>query len=159
MAGTERCPSCDRQFGPKAYDRHVEWCKEKKAQQRIHHSPANVLLAKERLEARIKYVPPLNRSKKALVREKYSNHASTETLVSVKGSSPLSRGASVRKPRSTVDVGKSERAVNVNHDDRREKHKFEKNVSGSGDRRAQESNERCVPVIASPSSKSEVSKR
>lgn len=72
LADTERCPSCDRQFGPKAYDRHVEWCKEKKAHERLHQSPATVLLAKERLEARIKYVPPLNKSKKTQVREKYS---------------------------------------------------------------------------------------
>ncbi|KAJ8984674.1 hypothetical protein NQ317_015765 [Molorchus minor] len=99
MAGNERCPSCDRQFGPKAYDRHVEWCKEKKAQQRIHHSPADVLLAKERLEARIKY--------KVAVRDKYCNNntsTSTETLASSKNMSPLSRGPSVRKPRSEVNV-------------------------------------------------------
>lgn len=72
LADTERCPSCDRQFGPKAYDRHVEWCREKKANQRIQNSPANVLLAKERLEARTKYVPPLNKTRKTPVREKYS---------------------------------------------------------------------------------------
>lgn len=74
-ADTERCPSCDRQFGPKAYDRHVEWCKEKKAHQRIQHSPANVVLAKERLEARTKYVPPLNKVRKTPVKEKYSNQS------------------------------------------------------------------------------------
>lgn len=86
---TERCPSCDRQFGPKAYDRHVEWCKEKKANQRIQISPANVVLAKERLEARIKYIPPLNKFKKTPVKEKYSNQSpspgktgSTTSLIS-----------------------------------------------------------------------------
>lgn len=89
LADTERCPSCDRQFGPKAYDRHVEWCKEKKAHPRIHNSPANVLLAKERLEARTKYVPPLNKIRKTPVKEKYSNQSpspgktgSTTSLVS-----------------------------------------------------------------------------
>lgn len=89
LADNERCPSCDRKFGPKAYDRHVEWCKEKKAHQRIQNSPANVLLAKERLEARIKYVPPLNKATKTPVREKYSNQSpspgktgSTTSLVS-----------------------------------------------------------------------------
>ncbi|XP_018578090.1 uncharacterized protein LOC108916347 [Anoplophora glabripennis] len=158
MAGTERCPSCDRQFGPKAYDRHVEWCKEKKAQQRIHHSPANVLLAKERLEARTKYVPPLNRSKKTIVREKYSNHASTETLISVKTSSPLSRGPSVRKPRSAIDMGKNNEKCNNNSEER--KPKFDKNGTGGGDKvKTHDGGDRCVPVIGSPSSRSEILKR
>ncbi|KAJ8915144.1 hypothetical protein NQ315_000396 [Exocentrus adspersus] len=156
MAGTERCPSCDRQFGPKAYDRHVEWCKEKKAQQRIHHSPANVLLAKERLEARTKYVPPLNRTKKALVREKYSTHTSTETLISLKSTSPLSRGPSVRKPRSVVDMGRGKEKAGEG-EEKKERSRFDKSGTGGGDKaKRQESAERCQPVIASPSSKTEL---
>jgi hypothetical protein len=47
----EKCPHCERNFGPKAFDRHIEWCKEQKA--RIPKSPASIL-AKERLEARTK---------------------------------------------------------------------------------------------------------
>lgn len=85
----ERCPSCDRQFGPKAFDRHVEWCKER--QSRIQKSPANVLIAKERLEARIKYkVPPL-KPRRALTREKYA-------------CSPDTTGASVRSVASSVSL-------------------------------------------------------
>lgn len=73
-SSNERCPSCDRHFGPKAFDRHVEWCKERKA--RIQKSPASVQMAKERLEARTKYrVPPLRQSKRSLNREKYSSLA------------------------------------------------------------------------------------
>nr|CAD7441517.1 unnamed protein product [Timema bartmani] len=65
----ERCPHCDRFFGPKAFDRHVDWCKEQKC--RIPKSPAS-LLAKERWEARIKYrAPSMNRSKRSMTREKY----------------------------------------------------------------------------------------
>jgi hypothetical protein len=47
----DKCPHCERNFGPKAFDRHIEWCKEQKA--RIPKSPASIT-AKERLEARIK---------------------------------------------------------------------------------------------------------
>jgi hypothetical protein len=50
-ANHEKCPHCARNFGPKAFDRHIEWCKEQKA--RIPKSPASIL-AKERLEARTK---------------------------------------------------------------------------------------------------------
>jgi hypothetical protein len=51
LADYEKCPHCERNFGPKAFDRHIEWCKEQKA--RIPKSPASIL-AKERLEARTK---------------------------------------------------------------------------------------------------------
>lgn len=48
----EKCPHCERYFGPKAYDRHLEWCKEHSS--RIQpKSPASIQ-AKERLEARTK---------------------------------------------------------------------------------------------------------
>ncbi|XP_044253322.1 uncharacterized protein LOC123004230 [Tribolium madens] len=107
-ASNERCPFCERHFGPKAFDRHVEWCKEHRS--RIQKSPANVLLAKERLEARTKYkVPPLSKSKRATVKEKYSSPGinRTESICSVK-STPIvpKRSPNVRKPKSVVDLGK-----------------------------------------------------
>lgn len=108
--GNERCPSCERQFGPKAYDRHVEWCKEKKA--RIQQSPASVLQAKERLDARIKYrVPPLNKPKKLTTKEKYSPGTTTvasspNNLFVNKSAANFSfeRSPSVRKPKSTANI-------------------------------------------------------
>lgn len=48
----ERCPYCDRSFGPKAFDRHLEWCKEQSI--RINLKTAATQEAKERLEARTK---------------------------------------------------------------------------------------------------------
>lgn len=48
----EQCPSCSRFFGPRAFDRHVEFCKEKTA--RIKVTPSKVSQAQERLEARTK---------------------------------------------------------------------------------------------------------
>lgn len=87
---SEQCPHCERYFGIKAYDRHVEWCKEKAriANQTITSMTAT---AKERLQARTKYKAPtvryscyeyilccrfLNffflRSKRDITKEKYS---------------------------------------------------------------------------------------
>lgn len=55
----EQCPHCERCFGPKAYDRHVEWCKEKALQASIKQTTKTEQnLAKERLEARTKYRAP-----------------------------------------------------------------------------------------------------
>lgn len=131
--GHERCPSCDRHFGPKAYDRHVEWCKERK--NRIQQSPANVLLAKERLEARTKYrVPPLNKPKRLTTREKYSPSANrTENLTPFNSKSavtiPLERGPSIRKPKSTINISKPLKET-PNKQDKKEnlKKDHEKNV-------------------------------
>lgn len=49
---TEACPHCARNFGPKSYDRHVEFCRERA--QRISTAPVISQVAKERLEARTK---------------------------------------------------------------------------------------------------------
>ncbi|XP_044596463.1 histone-lysine N-methyltransferase, H3 lysine-79 specific-like isoform X1 [Cotesia glomerata] len=63
------CPTCNRQFGIKAYDRHVAWCKE-----RIMRAPASQAtnVAKERLDARMKYRAPLLKSRRMTNREKYA---------------------------------------------------------------------------------------
>lgn len=63
------CPTCNRHFGVKAYDRHVAWCKERIA--RVPVSPATNI-AKERLEARMKYRAPAVKSRRQATREKYS---------------------------------------------------------------------------------------
>lgn len=54
---TDQCPHCDRCFGVKAYDRHVEWCREKSLIGK-NNSSASISAAKERLQARIKYKAP-----------------------------------------------------------------------------------------------------
>ena len=70
------CPTCNRHFGVKAYDRHVAWCKE-----RITRAPVSPAtnIAKERLEARMKYRAPVLKSRRQATREKYST-GSTTTL-------------------------------------------------------------------------------
>lgn len=54
---SELCPFCDRSFGIKAYDRHVEWCKEK-SRLKNPGITKQLSMAKERLEARTKYRAP-----------------------------------------------------------------------------------------------------
>lgn len=99
--GSEKCPTCERFFGIRAFDRHVEWCKDR--QHRVQRSPAEVLMAKERLEARINYRVPLpNKSKRTLIRDKYSPVAGgrSESVTSLKSvsCSNLQRSPSIRKP-------------------------------------------------------------
>ncbi|KAK5641223.1 hypothetical protein RI129_009770 [Pyrocoelia pectoralis] len=115
--GTERCPSCDRQFGPRAYDRHVEWCKEHVAY--VHRSPAQVLLAKERLEARIKYRVPAPKSKRAVVKEKYSPSlgSRTDSLTSIKSCTYLDQTPKIQKQKPVVALKKLNDASNYNHGD------------------------------------------
>lgn len=108
MGVTERCPTCERQFGPKAFDRHVEWCRERSSHQQ--HSPAVNQRARERLEARTKYVPPLGRSKRSLTRDKYqhperiqstSNLRSSHSTEQLQQPQPQQRRRHSDKPSST----------------------------------------------------------
>lgn len=72
--GHEQCPHCGRSFGPKAFDRHEEYCREKYL--RLEPRPCvSFTQAKERLEARNKYrAPPLCAPSKVKIEAK---HAST----------------------------------------------------------------------------------
>ncbi|XP_058465043.1 putative uncharacterized protein DDB_G0277255 isoform X3 [Malaya genurostris] len=72
----EPCPYCERCFGFKAYDRHVEWCREKALLSKNINNTQTISAAKERLNARIQYKAPQIRSKRALNREKYSGSLS-----------------------------------------------------------------------------------
>lgn len=53
----EICPQCGRSFGTRAFDRHVEWCREKA---RISNPTlsAQQHMARERMQARTKYKAP-----------------------------------------------------------------------------------------------------
>ncbi|EDW79721.2 uncharacterized protein Dwil_GK17934 [Drosophila willistoni] len=72
---SDRCPHCDRTFNPKAFDRHVEWCKEKAVQAAIKAANSTeTAKAKERLDARKQYKPPNLKTKRSMNRDKYSHH-------------------------------------------------------------------------------------
>lgn len=57
VPSTDICPHCERSFGLKAYDRHVEWCKEK-AKLTNPSLTKSQHIAKERLQARTQYKAP-----------------------------------------------------------------------------------------------------
>ncbi|XP_052862035.1 mucin-5AC [Anopheles cruzii] len=72
----EPCPYCERCFGMKAYDRHVEWCREKALLSKHVNNNQSISAAKERYQARIQYRAPQLRSKRAFNRDKYSGSLS-----------------------------------------------------------------------------------
>ncbi|VVC34396.1 Hypothetical protein CINCED_3A018987 [Cinara cedri] len=114
----ETCPYCMRNFGPKSYDRHVEFCREKA--QRRPSAPVINLSAKERLEARTKYrVPPI-KSQRTVTKEKYSpkNKISAQDVSSrtlkviqplknVKKPNPSTNGSLSNIPRQSSSVLKN----------------------------------------------------
>ncbi|XP_018406771.1 PREDICTED: uncharacterized protein LOC108782877 isoform X2 [Cyphomyrmex costatus] len=88
------CPTCNRQFGIKAYDRHVAWCKDRVT--RMPVSPATNL-AKERLEARMRYRAPVLKNRRAINREKYSPSSATNQAAKASLSSPA-----LVRPKETI---------------------------------------------------------
>lgn len=56
LSDNEQCPTCGRHFGPRAFDRHVAFCRE--VMSRKPKTPAKNP-AQQRMEARIKYRAPL----------------------------------------------------------------------------------------------------
>lgn len=90
------CPTCNRQFGIKAYDRHVAWCRD-----RITRMPMNPAtnLAKERLEARMRYKAPVIKNRRAITREKYSPGSAVNQSAKTSVSSPA-----LVKPKESVSV-------------------------------------------------------
>ncbi|XP_021948990.1 uncharacterized protein LOC110846518 [Folsomia candida] len=59
LVPTDECPFCNRCFGFKAFDRHVEYCKEKYVQRQyeVQPTPKEKIEAMERQEIRTKYRP------------------------------------------------------------------------------------------------------
>ncbi|XP_036142850.1 uncharacterized protein LOC105833680 [Monomorium pharaonis] len=88
------CPTCNRQFGIKAYDRHVAWCKDRVT--RMPMSPATNI-AKERLEARMRYRAPTLKNRRAINREKYSPGSAANQAAKASVSSPA-----LVKPKETI---------------------------------------------------------
>uniref|UniRef100_A0A2S2PI16 C2HC/C3H-type domain-containing protein n=1 Tax=Schizaphis graminum TaxID=13262 RepID=A0A2S2PI16_SCHGA len=121
---SEECPHCARNFGPKSYDRHVEFCREKA--QRISTAPVISQVAKERLEARIKYRAPPLKSQRTVTKEKYSPKIKSLTqdvssvpikviqpLKTIKKRTPPNRNIS-NIPRQTPTVVKKKDQISKN---------------------------------------------
>ncbi|XP_012155890.1 mucin-5AC isoform X2 [Ceratitis capitata] len=121
----EQCPHCERCFGPKAYDRHVEWCKEKALQASIKQtSKIEQNLAKERLEARTKYRAPCLKTKRSINRDKYAGFAGDENEFgeSVKRDTAYSHNNSSANNSNSINnnsslpngIGSKENSNNIN---------------------------------------------
>ncbi|EDW00672.1 GH20883 [Drosophila grimshawi] len=120
----DRCPHCERTFNLKAFDRHVEWCKEKAIQANMKTtSTAETNKAKERMEARKQYKPPNLKTKRSINRDKYSgaqeeqgepemvatkqNLMSLSSMTSSVHSDNLHRNVAVKMQRSGSSLSKS----------------------------------------------------
>ncbi|XP_015432567.1 PREDICTED: homeobox protein 2-like [Dufourea novaeangliae] len=97
------CPTCNRHFGIKAYDRHVAWCKDRIT--RVPVSPATNI-AKERLEARMKYRAPSLKNRRQITREKYSPNSATN-LSSNNKTSPTQSVSRVKESVSAPNCNKN----------------------------------------------------
>ncbi|VVC44677.1 Hypothetical protein CINCED_3A014506 [Cinara cedri] len=99
---SEQCPYCKRNFGPKSYDRHVEFCKEKT--QRRPSGPVINLVAKERLEARTKYrVSPINSQLTFIIKDKCLPKTKTPQIVPSDPSKVIKPLQNVKKPISSAN--------------------------------------------------------
>ncbi|XP_048482508.1 putative uncharacterized protein DDB_G0287457 isoform X3 [Plutella xylostella] len=96
-AELQRCPHCTRAFGPRAFERHVEWCadKAKILPAAPAQAPARLSDAKQRLNARTQYkAPPVRGRLSSQSRDKCSMSRSTSVESSRAVSPPRERADS-----------------------------------------------------------------
>ncbi|XP_045451330.1 general transcriptional corepressor trfA [Melitaea cinxia] len=89
-ADLQKCPHCNRAFGMRAFERHVEWCadKAKILPAAPAQPPPHIADAKQRLNARTQYkAPPVRGRRSSQTREKSSNSRSA-SVESTRGISP-----------------------------------------------------------------------
>ncbi|XP_053610493.1 zinc finger C2HC domain-containing protein 1A-like isoform X10 [Plodia interpunctella] len=89
----QKCPHCSRAFGPRAFERHVEWCGDKaKILPGAGAQPPRLQDAKQRLNARTQYkAPPVRGRRSSQTRDKSSNSRSASVESSRGVSPPLPR--------------------------------------------------------------------
>ncbi|XP_049875629.1 probable cyclin-dependent serine/threonine-protein kinase DDB_G0292550 isoform X3 [Pectinophora gossypiella] len=117
MADLQRCPHCNRAFGVRAFERHVEWCadKAKILPAAPAQPPPHIADAKQRLNARTQYkAPPVRNRRSSQSREKSSNSRSASV--------DSSRGVSPPPPREYEDYkhGRSRASESVSSNDHEE---------------------------------------
>ncbi|KAJ8712362.1 hypothetical protein PYW07_005204 [Mythimna separata] len=114
MAELQKCPHCQRAFGVRAFERHVEWCadKAKILPAAPAQPPQHIADAKQRLNARTKYKAPLARGRRSSqTRDKSSNSRSASV--------ESSRGVSPPPPREYGDykVGRTRASESISSND------------------------------------------
>ncbi|XP_023942515.2 homeobox protein 2 isoform X2 [Bicyclus anynana] len=116
VADLQKCPHCSRNFGMRAFERHVEWCadKAKILPAAPQQPPPHIADAKQRLNARTQYkAPPVRGRRSSQTREKSSNSRST-SVESVRGVSPPREFGDYRHARTRASESMSS---NDCHDD------------------------------------------
>ncbi|XP_022823269.1 putative uncharacterized protein DDB_G0282133 isoform X4 [Spodoptera litura] len=114
MAELQRCPHCNRAFGVRAFERHVEWCadKAKILPAAPAQPPQHIADAKQRLNARTQYkAPPVRGRRSSQTRDKSSNSRSASV--------DSSRGVSPPQPREYGDYrqGRARASESVSSND------------------------------------------
>ncbi|CAH2092984.1 unnamed protein product [Euphydryas editha] len=114
-ADLQKCPHCNRAFGMRAFERHVEWCadKAKILPAAPAQPPPHIADAKQRLNARTQYkAPPVRGRRSSQTREKSSNSRSA-SVESTRGISPPREFGDYRHTRTRA----SESASSNDHED------------------------------------------
>ncbi|CAH0694641.1 unnamed protein product [Spodoptera exigua] len=114
MAELQKCPHCNRAFGVRAFERHVEWCadKAKILPAAPAQPPQHIADAKQRLNARTQYkAPPVRGRRSSQTRDKSSNSRSASV--------DSSRGVSPPQPREYGDFrqGRARASESVSSND------------------------------------------
>ncbi|XP_072944529.1 uncharacterized protein [Epargyreus clarus] len=89
-ADLQRCPHCNRNFGVRAFERHVEWCadKAKILPAAPAQPPPHIADAKQRLNARTQYKAPLVRGRRSSQSRDKSSNSRSASVESSRGVSP-----------------------------------------------------------------------
>ncbi|XP_042902261.1 zinc finger C2HC domain-containing protein 1A-like [Parasteatoda tepidariorum] len=103
-----QCPSCQRHFNQRAAERHIPWCKEKKAL--TPKSAETTDEAKQKLIARVKYRPPQGKSR---VLNRKTKTAESNHISNTKQKTPPERE---KQPRSSPPVLDNRRSRNSSLD-------------------------------------------
>ncbi|XP_045775231.1 MATH and LRR domain-containing protein PFE0570w isoform X6 [Maniola jurtina] len=108
-ADLQKCPHCSRNFGMRAFERHVEWCadKAKILPAAPQQPPPHIADAKQRLNARTQYkAPPVRGRRSSQTRDKSSNSRSA-SVESSRGVSPPREYGDYRHPRTRASESMS----------------------------------------------------
>ncbi|XP_039756119.1 uncharacterized protein LOC120630871 isoform X3 [Pararge aegeria] len=108
-ADLQKCPHCSRNFGMRAFERHVEWCadKAKILPAAPQQPPPHIADAKQRLNARTQYKAPLARGRRSSQTRDKSSNSRSASVESVRGVSPPREYGDYRHPRTRASESMS----------------------------------------------------
>ncbi|XP_047992302.1 formin-J-like isoform X2 [Leguminivora glycinivorella] len=110
-ADLQKCPHCNRAFGMRAFERHVEWCADKaKILPAAPAQPTHITDAKQRLNARTKYKAPLVRGRRSSQSRDKSSNSRSASVESARVSPPPPRdcGDGRRRARASESMSSND---------------------------------------------------